>query len=125
MTQTKDPFNKECLYSACKKQFTAKRRNQEYCCSECKKKANNGKASNWSAMVKKILVQHKINWQVLHDLFSAGHIEVAEQFLMANKFNHSKPTGIDIDKEGYLIPEFYNYALERIGENKFKIIKLW
>jgi predicted sulfurtransferase len=32
----KDPYIKNCAYYFCKKEFTARRTNQKYCCPDCK-----------------------------------------------------------------------------------------
>ena len=125
-TPSTDPYKKTCKYSVCKKAFIARRLNMEYCSADCKKKENNGRAGELRQLIKKIDAQHKLNRKILEAFFNSGKTEISLDELRANKFDHSKPTGLKEDRlNNRLIPEFYNYALEEQANKKLKICKLW
>lgn len=125
-TPSTDPYKKTCKYSVCKKPFTARRLNMEYCSQECKKKSNNRNAGQFRAGVKHIIAQHALNWKILDTFYNQGKTEISDAVLRQNGFDYSKSTGLHKDIEhGMLTPEFYNYSLQKTKEDQFKIIKLW
>ncbi len=125
-TAVKDPYQKTCKYISCVKSFKAKRLNQEFCCSECKKKANNGKASQLRQLINQVDWQLKLNRKILEAFYLDGKTIVNIDVLQANGFDYLKHTGSRADANGkYTIPEFYNYSLEKTSNNQLKINKLW
>jgi hypothetical protein len=121
-----DPYKKVCKYHGCKKAFDAKRLNQEYCGYGCKKKCNNGKAAAFRKVAKAIDAQLKKNHQVLEGFYNAAKVFVGAQDLAALGFDYSRPTSLErCPKTGDTFPSFYNYSLQEIEKNKFKITKTW
>lgn len=126
MSILKDPYQKVCKNSNCRKEFIAKRLNQEYHSPQCKMRANNGSAKNIRATMKKIDQTLKRNWKILEGFNSNGITIVEIMSLVTQGFDFTRHTGRLKDKNSEpTIPEFYNYALEKISNTQFKIVKLW
>ena len=124
--EKKDPYQKICEYDSCRKLYTAKRRNQLYCCPKCKVKANNGIAATERLITKAVDDIIKRNRKILERLHSAGIATGNWNDLMAKGFDYTKHTGLGADLNGrYTIPQFHNYTLEKLSNNQFKITKLW
>ncbi len=120
-----DPYKKICLYEACRKTFTARRQNQDYCSPDCKKKKNNGKAAIIRQVISPINWQLKRNREILEWFYEQKKFEVSWSDLQANGFDHTKHTGLTSkDKGPYNIPVFYDYSLEQLSNKNFKIAKL-
>lgn len=126
MASPEDPYKKVCKYSQCSKSYTAKRQNQQYCCSECKVKANNSLASKQRLTIKRIDSVLKLNRKILEEFYVGGMTVVDLEVLLTKGFDLSKHTGRRQDANGnFSIPEIYNYTIEKINQKQFKIHKLW
>lgn len=124
--ETSDPYQKICKYNACKMQFKAKRLNQEYHTPECKKKANNGKASDERMLTKEIDDIIKRNRKILEHFYNLGKTCVEWNELKAKGFDYTKHTGRCADDSGnYTIGQLHNYTFELLNNKQYKICKLW
>jgi hypothetical protein len=120
-----DPYHKICKYERCKKNFIAARLNSEYCCKEHKVRAANEKAKEERDLINDIQYQIKLNWRVLKKLHEKNKTQVTLAELNFHGFQHKFHTSTQRKPDmKHLIPEYFNFALETISENNFKIIKL-
>ena len=121
-----DPYSKTCKFHGCKKTFKATRLNQEYHSSDCKKKANNGKAAVERMLTKEIDDIIKRNRKILEQFYIGGKTSVEWDELIRKGFDHTRHTGRCADANGnYTIAQFHNYSFEKLSNNQFKIDKLW
>jgi hypothetical protein len=120
----KDPYQKNCIH--CKKSFSARRTNMEYCGPDCKKKANNGIARNERVTISKIDRKLKLNWRILNQVLNDGKKELSLAVLQANGFDYTKHTERLQDKpDGTIVLICYNYCIEILKDKTCKIKKLW
>jgi hypothetical protein len=124
MSAEKDPYRKICKYKFCRKEFTAKRTNQEFCDKDHYRKHNNGKAKVIRDATKITDYTFHQNWLILSRLYSKGKREI---------------DALTLEKEGYEISAFtdrskvdgtlkyalfcYDFGLEMIDDKNYKIIK--
>lgn len=121
-----DPYKKTCKYDRCNKTFQATRMNSDYCCKEHKIKAANEKAKAERNLINDIQFQIKLSWRALQYLYDCKKTEVTMEELNYYNFQYKYHTSSKLNKEiGYIIPEYFNFALEPLKDNKFKIVKLW
>ena len=124
MVVVKDPYHKVCKYKLCGKEFLAKRTNQEYCSREHYIKANNAIAKQLRDSTKSEDYKFHQNWRILKDLYSDGTIEIDKVSLEKRGYilvshTHSKR----IENSNKYILFCYEYGLELIDNQNFKIIK--
>jgi hypothetical protein len=123
-----DPYQIICKYRFCpKKEFTAERLNQQYCCNNHKVKENNFKAKKIRDKTKGIDFITRRNRKILEDFFNSGKTDVYFNDLELQGFNHKYSTHTEKGSDGKTrIPYYYEYGLVLISSDiwrQFKIIK--
>lgn len=124
----RDPYQKICSYRFCKrKEYTARRLNQGYCCYEHKVKENNFKAKEIRDKTKDIDFIKRRNRKILEEFYNSGKAEVYLNDLELRGFKYQYSTHTEKDSDGNTrIPFYYEYALVLMSSGiwkQFKIIK--
>ena len=126
MDKPKDPYKKICKYKHCKEEFIASRLNQEYCCPECKMKANNLKSKEKRDATKKINSILIRNREILKDFYNRNKVNVTLNELQDLGFEYEfhthrkKETKLDI-----MVPFYYEYGLIPEKEQSLDIFVIW
>lgn len=123
-----NPYRKICRYRFCpKKEFTAERLNQEYCCYDHKVKENNLKAKTIRDKTKSMDYYLKNNRKILDEKYNKGELKVkldkleSQGFILDYHTETKKETKLKV-----IVPFYYEYGLVRYGEessNNFMICK--
>ncbi len=127
INRPKDPYRKICKYEHCpNKEFTASRLNQEYCSSDCKKKANNLKAKKKRNATKKVNYILKNNRDILEDLFNKGQKNVTLNELQELGFDYGFHTHRKKDtKLEIMVLFYYEYGLYNEKEDSLNFFTIW
>lgn len=126
LDKAKDPYLKTCRYKHCKQEFTATRLNQEYCCYDHKKKANNLKAKELRDNTKKINSILRNNRGILHDFYSTGNFNVSLNELVEKGYQYNYHTDTDKDPETKaLIHWCYEYGVSQPEQHTLNFLKIW
>ena len=116
----KDHYIKVC--STCEEEFTARRRNQIYCTSDCKVMFNNAKAKYERNVMKPTVSITQASWRILLKLHKSGaktvSIKVLEELGVVLQ-SYSDRKKVNSDREMALI--FYNLRLTRIDNEQLKL----
>ncbi len=126
MDKTKDPYRKICKYKHCQKEFIASRLNQEYCCPECKMKANNIKSKEKRDATKTINFILNRNRDILKYFHDMGRVNVSLNELQGLGFEYEihthrkKETKLDI-----MVPFYYEYGLIPEKEQSPEFFTIW
>ena len=127
MDRLKDPYQKMCKYEYCdKKEFTAKRLNQEYCCANHKMKANNLKAKEKRDATKKINSILIRNREILKDFYNRNKVNVTLNELQDLGFEYDFHTHRKKEtKLNIMVPLYYEFGLIKDNEQSLSFIKIW
>ena len=126
MDKPKDPYKKICKYKHCREEFIASRLNQEYCCPECKMKANNLKSKEKRDATKKTNFILLRNREILKDFHDRGQDNVSLIELQGLGFEYElhtqrkKETKLDI-----MVPFYYEYGLISEKEQSLEVFVIW
>ena len=126
LDKPKDPYKKICKYKPCQKEFIANRLNQEYCCPECKMKANNLKSKAKRDATKLTNITLLKNREILKDFHDKGQVNVSLQELQELGFEYEfhtqrkKETKLDI-----MVPFYYEYGLIPEKEQSPEFFTIW
>lgn len=123
----KDPYQKVCRYRFCpKKEFTANRLNQEFCCYDHKKKENNFKAKKIRDKTKRNDFMARRNRKILEEKYKEGKKEVtlneleSQGFLYDYHTEFKKETNLNI-----MVPFYYEFGLVRYDKESLNNYKIW
>lgn len=127
LDMSKDPYQKLCKYKFCdRKEFTAKRLNQEYCCPDHKIKANNLIAKEKRDATKTINnILHR-NRDILENFYNKNHLNVTLNELQELGFEYDYHT--HRNKESRLkvmVPFYYEYGLINEKEDSLNFFTIW
>lgn len=116
-----NPYKKVCKYKFCKKGFDAKRTNQEFCCKDHYMKHNNSKAKEIRDSTKKYdRILHK-NLKLIKILKHVENVKIEDLKKIGFKIDHCSSTS-QLKDPNLKIYYCYNYTLEEVCKNEFKIL---
>ena len=127
MDRLKDPYQKLCKYEFCdKKEFTARRLNQEYCCTNHKMKANNLKSKEKRDATKKTNFILLTNREILKDFHNRGQVNVSLNELQELGFEYEIHTQRKKETNlGIMVPFYYEYGLIPDKEQSLDTFIIW
>ncbi len=122
----KDPYKKNCKYRFCpKKEFTADRLNQEYCCYDHKKYENNFKAKAIRDKTKGIDYIQKKNRKILENFYNSGKTKAFLSELELEGFDYQYHTHARKDIEtNSRIAYYFEYGLIYINSSGLKMVEI-
>lgn len=126
VNKPRDPYKKYCKYRYCKREFTANRLNQEYCCYDHKKKENNFKAKEIRDKTKRIDFITRRNRKILEEKYKEGKIEVTLDELESQGFIYDYNTETKKGKNLNIpVPFYYEYGLIKYDVESSNNFKIW
>ncbi len=125
INHSKNPYIKLCKYKHCRKEFEAKRLNQEYCCQDHKIKANNIKGKEKRDATNRIYNILLKNREILKSFYNKSKVKVTLQELENAGFIFGYHTQMKkIKDQNISIPMCFEYGLIK-DEDQPNIFEIW
>tara|TARA_B110000902_G_scaffold51493_1_gene59350 strand:- start:450 stop:842 length:393 start_codon:yes stop_codon:yes gene_type:complete len=125
-----DYYIRTCRY--CEKTFVINHGNRYFCDPatqeigqrNCKVTYNNFKAKSRRGLTEKFNNRVYSNWEILNTFWCREEFVVSGETLESMNFSVPHFTGYThCSKTGVKIPIFFDYQLENLGDNNFKLLK--